>query len=95
MGKLRYILFYATFIMIVTQLSSMAGMTLISGDVRFSPPSPPANILEVPGWFVGNIVYFFKLMTVSTPFFYLGIFIIILVIGLLWIIIETIAEAIP
>jgi len=95
MGKLRYILFYATFIMIVTQLSSMAGTTLISGDVGFTPPSPPANILEVPGWFVGNIVYFFKLMTVSTPFFYLGIFIIILVIGLLWIIIETIAEAIP
>jgi len=83
--KLEFILFYSFFLFFVMQISAMAGTSIVSG---IAPPKAPTGIGDA---VLSNFGYFFKMMTVSTTFGIFGTLILTpLVIGLIWIIIETI-----
>jgi hypothetical protein len=73
-GRYEFLLAYTTFLFFIIQVSAMAGTSIIQN----APPSPTfptdvPSIIGIPAFVIGNIVYFFKLMLLSSTFGLIGI----------------------
>jgi hypothetical protein len=101
--KLQFLLFYTIFLFFITQISAMAGESIVSGIPPPNVPSQPSGSYGggIVGFFdsIGyliryiftNIGYFFTLMRASTTFALFGAVILTpFVIVLIWIILELI-----
>jgi len=94
--KEEFLFFYIMFLFIVMQLSAMAGSSIVRGMPDIQIPSPPSSIWGVPGWVINNIKFFFKLMTISTPYTFLGAILLTpFFVLLVWMLIEMLTNFIP
>ena len=82
---LQFILFYSIFLFTLMQISAMAGQNIIIG---IDPPTPPKTVGDA---LFGNFGYFFRMMGASSAFALFGTVVLTpFVVGLIWLIIETI-----
>lgn len=93
--KVQFIFSAFAFVFLLTQIGAIMGVSLVTGYVDFVPPSPPTNVLGLVLYIIQNIGFFFVLMTVSSAYQFLGFIVIILSVGIVWCVLELIAEAIP
>jgi hypothetical protein len=96
-GRYQFLLAYTTFLFFIIQISSMAGQTIVQNAP--TPPVLPASApsaIDIIGFVLGNVGYFFLLMLVSTNYLLFGIIILLpFVITLLVIVIEILEALIP
>lgn len=90
-NSLEFVMIYSMFFLFITQITGMAGVTLISGmTTTVTAPIAPelsgwAAIINAIVWVGENIVFFFQLMLISTEYALFGTLILTpMVIGLIW-----------
>lgn len=86
MDKLEFIVFYTLFILVVIQLSGMAGQTIFSDSPEFSDvPTDTVSILNP----LDNFGFWVGLLSISTE--YQIVFTLVItpfIIGIVWILVE-------
>jgi hypothetical protein len=91
MSKLNFILFYTVFLFFITNISALAGQSILQNAPQ--PPTIPSapTALDYILYPIFNIVYFFQLMGVSSVFLAFGALILTpFIITMLWAILELI-----
>jgi hypothetical protein len=89
--KLEFVLFYSLFMFFIITISSMAGATIVKNAPP--PPTIPSEptLIDYLIWWVNNIGYFFKLMSVSSDYLLFGALILTpFLITLIYLIIEVV-----
>jgi hypothetical protein len=89
--KLEFILFYALFLFFITQISAMAGASILKNAPPPPTIPPEPTIVDYIVYPIQNIGYFFRLMLVSSDFALFGTLILVpFLIALVWIILELV-----
>ena len=89
--KLEFLLFYSLFMFFIVTIGGMAGATIVKNAPP--PPTIPSEptLLDYLVWWVSNIGYFFKLMTVSSDYLLFGSLILApFLVALIYIIVEVV-----